>query len=403
MVGRIAQLLVVAVTLAACAGAGSSDQVSSPDSAAPDAQVAPPTVEAGDGEVGRDVARPSFDYVSELYSDPEHWLCLPGRVDDACDRDLTTTRIHLDGTRRVEQVVPDSDAPIDCFYVYPTVSDDQAPNSGLVPTASERRAVAAQAAHLQVACRLYAPMYRQITRPALLGEVDGIPDRGLAFDDVVDAWRHYLAQFNEGRGVVLVGHSQGAGHLRELLSRHIDPDPGVRERLVSAILLGTTVRTPLDRSTGAHFRHIPPCTAPTQVGCIISWSTYASDDPPGDDGFFGAVRDDPDERAVCTHPAALGGGSAPLDAIFPVNEVRDVDVATPWVRYVGVAEGACIEAGQHHYLEVRYPTDTPPGVPADFGGRLGPRWGLHLIDGQIALGDLASLIAEQGRVHAGAR
>jgi hypothetical protein len=407
MVGRIAPLLVVALLTASCAGEGTDDLDATPPVDEPSATTAQPGVdEANDPDASRsDDEAPTqrWEYVSELYSDPAHWLCLPDRAGDACDRDLTTTRIDVDGTRTVETVEPDPDAPIDCFYVYPTVSDEQAPNSSLVPGVGERRAVAAQAAHLQTQCRLFAPMYRQITRAALLGQVEGIPDRGLAFDDVVDAWRHYLAQFNDGRGVVLIGHSQGAGHLRELLSRHIDPDAGARELLVSAVLLGTTVRTPRDRATGVHFEHLEPCRSATQTGCVISWSTYAADDPPGDGGLFGAVRDAPDERAVCTHPAALGGGSAPLDAILPANPLRDIDVSTPWVRYVGVGVGECVEAGQHHYLEVRYPDEPAEGVPGDLGGRLGGGWGLHLIDGQIALGDLMSLVAAQGRAHAGSR
>jgi hypothetical protein len=407
MVGRIAHVVVVGVLAAACADgvdgtATPSDRGDGPAATSP-VSVAPSSALGGDATEDTTDDDRRFEYVSELYSDPDRWLCLPGRRGDACDVDLTTTRIERDGTRTVEHIEPSTDPPIDCFYVYPTVSEDDAPNSGLTPTDAERRAVRAQAAHLQVTCRLYAPMYRQITRAALLGQVDGIPDRGLAFDDVVDAWRHYLHQHNEGRGVVIIGHSQGAGHLRELLSRHVDPDPRVRELLVSAVLLGTTVRTPIDAPTGAHFDHLEPCTTPRQLGCVLSWSTYAADEPPGDVGLFGAVRDTPDERAVCTNPAALGGGTAPLDSIVSANPVRDGEVSTPYVRYVGLARGECVEAGAHHYLEVRYPLETPPGVPRHLGGSLGTTWGLHLIDAQVALGDLVRLVTQQARDHVATR
>ena len=40
------------------------------------------------------------------------------------------------------------------------------------------------------------------------------PDR---YADVLDAWREYLARDNRGRGVVLLGHSQGTRMLRQLL------------------------------------------------------------------------------------------------------------------------------------------------------------------------------------------
>ncbi|MDZ7677949.1 MAG: DUF3089 domain-containing protein [Acidimicrobiales bacterium] len=333
------------------------------------------------------------------YSRPQHWLCLPDRH-DACDVDLDTTRIDRDGTRTVEHVEPAVDPPIDCFYVYPTVSQAPEPNSGLEPTDAERRAVRAQFAHFASSCRLFAPMYRQITRAALTGAADGIADRGLAYRDVVEAWEHYLARYNEGRGVVLIGHSQGAGHLRELLTRRVDPTPTERRLLVSAVLLGTTVRTPVDDEVGAHLDHIEPCRSETEVGCVVSFSTYPADAPPGDTGFFAGVRDTEDERAVCTNPAALEGGRAPLDSILVAHPDRDGEVSTPWVRYVGLAEGDCVEDGDYHYLSATFTSTDSDTWPSDLGGRLTPEWGLHLIDANIALGDLVGLVAAQGEMYA---
>jgi len=58
------------------------------------------------------------------YSDDKAWLCRPGRKGDACDIDLTTTVVAADGTTTREAFAPDPKAPIDCFYVYPTISTD---------------------------------------------------------------------------------------------------------------------------------------------------------------------------------------------------------------------------------------------------------------------------------------
>lgn len=352
-------------------------------------------------EAARSTSEPDSPPGEGPYADPDLWLCLPGRH-DACAIDLDVTRIARDGTRVVEQVAPADDPRVDCFYVYPTVSEDPAPNSGREPTDAERRVVRAQFAHFAPSCRLYAPMYRQITRAALTGTADGIPDRGLAYRDVVDAWDHYLAHHNDGRGVVLVGHSQGAGHLRELLSRRIDPDPDERSLLVSAMLLGATVRTPVDASTGAHLDHIEPCTSPTEVGCVVSFSTYPADAPPGDTGFFGGVRDTDEERAVCTNPAALGGGAAPLDSIVPTHPLRDGEVSTHWVRYQGLGVGECVEEGMFHYLSVAFES-ADDHWPDELGGRLTPEWGLHLLDVNVALGDLVALVSTQADAHISAR
>src|SRR5580704_10379077 len=57
------------------------------------------------------------------YGDKANWLCWPGRA-DACETDLTTTVIKADGSTRVEAFKADPKAPIDCFYVYPTVSTE---------------------------------------------------------------------------------------------------------------------------------------------------------------------------------------------------------------------------------------------------------------------------------------
>ncbi len=55
------------------------------------------------------------------------------------------------------------------------------------------------------------------------------------------AWRDYLAHDNHGRGVVLIGHSQGAYVLKHLVKTVIDRSPAERRLLVSAILLGGQV------------------------------------------------------------------------------------------------------------------------------------------------------------------
>src|SRR5262245_42661107 len=72
------------------------------------------------------------------YSKPESWLCRPGRTDDACAVDLTTTVVKADGTLTRETWSANPNAPIDCFYVYPTVSNDSTPNSDMTAGNEER-------------------------------------------------------------------------------------------------------------------------------------------------------------------------------------------------------------------------------------------------------------------------
>ena len=57
------------------------------------------------------------------YSQLDNWLCIPGH-NTACEVNLDTTVIAANGKMTVEKLAPAKDPPIDCFYVYPTVSRD---------------------------------------------------------------------------------------------------------------------------------------------------------------------------------------------------------------------------------------------------------------------------------------
>ena len=93
-------------------------------------------------------------------------------------------------------------------------------------------------------------------------------DRALAYDDVLDAWNYYLQHDNNGRGVVLIGHSQGSGVLTQLIRNEIDGKP-VQSRLISALLLGTSLAVPKGKDVGGAFQHVPLCHSATDTGCVI--------------------------------------------------------------------------------------------------------------------------------------
>src|SRR5690606_11858892 len=171
-----------------------------------------------------------------------------------------------------------------------------------------------QTARLRKHCKVYAPMYRQITVPALRARMTGQPmemDATMNYRDVLAAWNHYLEHENDGRGVVLVGHSQGAGLLSRLIASEIDGKP-VQDRLVSAILSGTSVQVPKGEVVGGSFKEIPLCETADQTGCVITFSTYRDRIPPESGAMFG--RNVGNNVAACTNPANLKGGKAELDA-----------------------------------------------------------------------------------------
>src|SRR5687767_12334947 len=56
------------------------------------------------------------------------WLCKPGMADNPCELPQDTTYMESGGADRVV-TPPSGPREIDCFYVYPTVSNQLTPNA----------------------------------------------------------------------------------------------------------------------------------------------------------------------------------------------------------------------------------------------------------------------------------
>jgi hypothetical protein len=112
------------------------------------------------------------------YSDGAAWLCRPDVRPNACDVDMSATVIEADGATRVQPYKADPKAPIDCFYVYPTVSLDPGLLSTMRAEPAELNVVRQQFARLGASCRLFAPLYRQFTLTALFASMQGHPPSG---------------------------------------------------------------------------------------------------------------------------------------------------------------------------------------------------------------------------------
>jgi len=220
------------------------------------------------------------------------WLCKPGMADNPCEPSLQTTRFSAWGA--ASSVVTPRRAkrpPVDCFYVYPTVSDQQTTLAAKTREPAVRDIALFQAARYSQVCRVFAPVYRQLTVPGL-GRVDATAGQlRTAQGDVVEAWRTYLRRHNHGRGVVLIGHSQGAYQLQELIRNEVEPKRSVRRRLVSALLLGGNVTVRKGRDGGGVFKRLRACRAARQLGCVVAFSTF-NRTPPADARFgrTGAFR-----------------------------------------------------------------------------------------------------------------
>ena len=216
------------------------------------------------------------------------WLCRPGLADNPCESDLTTTVVAADGTSTTESATPAEDPPIDCFYVYPTVSGQETVNANLQIDPEEIQIAINQAARFSQVCKVYAPTYRQFTLKAISTGGTTAAAFDLAYGDVLSAWQDYLAHYNNGRGVVLIGHSQGTMMLIRLVASEIDPNPSVLSHVVSALLIGGNVTVAAGKDVGGAFQNIPACRSTDQTGCVVAYSSF--NQPPPPDTMFGGAH-----------------------------------------------------------------------------------------------------------------
>ena len=331
------------------------------------------------------------------YSDAANWLCRPGRA-DACASGLDAVKVDLAGARTPQAFAAAADPKVDCFYVYPTVSRDQSTFSDMSAGPEETATVRGQAARFSARCRVFAPVYRQLTGYGL-----GIAMRsGAAIDwsspyvDVLAAWKDYLKRDNHGRGVILIGHSQGTILLTRLLQEEIEGKP-VARKLIAAYLVGSPgILVPKGADVGVTFKSTPLCRAATQTGCVVVWSSYdGSNLPPT--RIFANSTPSKGWVAACVNPAALTGGKAPLDSILPRPQGAPAS-DPPYVETPGGYAGECVTDDRGSVLQVT----VQPGAYADLRQTLltavttrSPTWGLHGLDVGLAEGDLLRLSDSQ--------
>ncbi len=343
------------------------------------------------------------------------WLCRPGASPNPCKSSLKTT-VRTEG-KAAKVVKPKAvkKPKFDCFYVYPTVSEQPNVVANLDIDPAEVSIAQQQAARFSQVCKVYAPMYRQITLRAILGGAgQATPEeRELGYSDVLAAWQEYRAA-NAGRGFILIGHSQGSGVLKRLIREQIEPDPVARQEMVSALITGSSVAVPKGKTVGGDFSQIPICTRPKQTGCIISYATFSQTPP--ENSLFGRVRFVPggplqegvEYEAACTNPAALKGGSAELDTILRTTPVPGLlggaasilwggkvpSAKTDWLKPSSRYKGKCVTSNGANVLRVK-----GIGDARKLTGSPNPTWGLHLVDINIVLGDLIDVVRSQQKAY----
>jgi Protein of unknown function (DUF3089) len=348
------------------------------------------------------------------YADPRLWLCRPGNDPDECDANIDATELSADGTMKVIPHVKAANPAFDCFYVYPTVKLTSAgPMTDFSNIAITLDPLLSHAARFTELCRVYAPLYRQA---GVVPGAGGAPmaagvSFSLGLQDVRDAFKYYLEHLNQGRKVVLMGHSQGTGMLTAMMTTDVDPVPEVRAKLISALLIGGSVALPNGAAVGGTYKNIPVCTAPGQVGCIVTYVSYSKEAPPSAMAMSTFGRSPGEgQSAGCTEPAMLAGraGMTYKGSYIRLNRVnktldpQGIDtlppgITTPFVVYRDVLRGECKNADGFSYLEISLqmpPGDKRPAPPYRYP-TIEAALGLHLVDYNLELDDLIETVRLQ--------
>jgi hypothetical protein len=346
------------------------------------------------------------------YSKDSAWLCLPGGT-DPCSTLLPTTALNPNGYGSTGLSTIAKDPPLDCFYVYPTVSRDQGMNSDLAVN-EEKAAVFTQFTRFASVCRTFVPIYRQMTLGAVAAYSAGTDisaAAALAYIDVLHAWRNYIATKNDGRPFVLIGHSQGSLMLQMLIAREIENNPAVASRMKLAILPGFNVIVPQGKLVGGTFKRTPLCSHPDETGCVIAYSSFREKNVPPPGAIFG-ITDQPGMTVGCVNPARPGATDwVPLDSYWysrpsqpvpggPITWSTEGPPPSLYLRTQGLVSAKCINDGQRGYLSIRTNHKAGEKWTDHIGGEVGflgmflPGWGMHLSDVDEAQGDLIRQVGE---------
>lgn len=357
------------LTLSACGGGGGNSSPAAPTNPTGSGGGAPPPTDATD------------------YSVVAHWVCRP-ESNVPCTTALDAQVLNADGSTQAQPFTPAANPPIDCFYIYPTVSEEQSQFADLTLSPIIQAVTRQQVGRLSSRCRVFAPIYRQVTNYGLShggSETTGPGDPPM--DDVQGAWAYYLQHDNNGRGVVIVGHSQGTILLQRLIAASIDGTAN-QALLVSAFLAGDpSLAVPPGGVVGGTFLHIPTCSAAAQIGCVYVWGSYLAGDtsaPP----IFGGARGD-GFASACVNPAAPGGGSGPLKFYYPG--------ANPpaWVEAIGQLTGQCqMDAnGANTFVVTVLPGQFAAKNTATLKAQeVAAGWGVHPYDIPLVLGNMLDVL-----------
>lgn len=333
------------------------------------------------------------------------WICKPGQADDLCAGTIDGDTLPPPGqSPQPLGYTRPADPPVDCFYLYPTQSNQTGPNSNLDKDPEIRRVVVQQARMFSSVCNVYAPMYRQVTLDGDQSSYNAQVET--AYQSAKAGFQDFLKNYNGHRGFIMIGHSQGSAHTARLIDEIVDTNPALRKRFVGAIAPGANISVPINKAVGGLFANVPACTGVGQYGCVTAFSTY--NDVPGPNAEFSRLDkgywiypeprfDQNSFEAMCVNPALLDGGSGnllPLVNLDYLTGAPPAETARPWIGQPDYYKVECKRQDGAHWLnlsKIGLPGDTRP----DLGALVASGSNYHVPEVNLAEGNLLKITQMQ--------
>lgn len=197
-------------------------------------------------------------------------------------------------------LLPESrDSLADVFFLHPTTYTKkwkkvpQKMNADIddpyINAKTDYSTILYQASVFNKDCRVFAPRYRQAHLSAFFTKDKEKADKAfdVAYSDLKKAFIYYLKHWNNGRPIIIAGHSQGAMLALRLLKEFFENKP-LEKQLVAAYIPGWSVPK-------EYFSSLKICSDSLQTGCVCSWRTFKK-------GYIPSYLKDEDGDSFVTNP-----------------------------------------------------------------------------------------------------
>ncbi len=169
-----------------------------------------------------------------------------------------------------------TDTLADVFFLYPTTFTSKkyanqlnaAIDDESINAKTDYSSILFQASVFNQHCRVFAPRYRQAHISNFYSKEKNKAAAAfeIAYEDVKSAFEYFMTNWNDGRPIIIAGHSQGAFLAERLLKEYFE-DKEFEKQFVAAYIIGWPVPK-------EYFSTLKMCEDASQTGCLISWRTY---------------------------------------------------------------------------------------------------------------------------------